>query len=421
MPNMTCNGNIPPSTRGTRQPTGRRGFTLIELLVVIAIIAVLAAILFPVFAKAREKARQTTCLNNQRQIALAITMFAQDHDDSLPSATTVWGDLNLDKGVLVCPTAGKKLANGYGYANGLSGQALGDITDPTIAGLTADGGNANNLISKPSDGALRHSGMAAVSYLDGHVAITANLITFFTPPFGCVLWLNPYTLAADMSTWNDASGQNTKMTAGAGTMKPTVVTSGLGGLKAAHCQRAGAGASDQGQYFYGSISNANTWAGMTVYVVAKTLSSFYADQCVVGTGGPSTWSHPTSGIRWGFCIGPDGSYEGAGWWGSTGGSNYGAAVGFAASTAYKVSWRTDKTGWLIRKNGTALNTTVKADPSFPTGTLNLFVGTEGTQTNDTQTTWSACADISEVLIFNRALTDTECQNIESYIKGQYGL
>jgi prepilin-type N-terminal cleavage/methylation domain-containing protein len=49
----------------------RRGFTLIELLVVIAIIAILAAILFPVFAKAREKARQSSCLSNTKQIALA--------------------------------------------------------------------------------------------------------------------------------------------------------------------------------------------------------------------------------------------------------------------------------------------------------------------------------------------------------------
>lgn len=55
----------------------RRGFTLIELLVVIAIIAILAAILFPVFAKAREKARQTTCSNNQRQLAVAILMATQ--------------------------------------------------------------------------------------------------------------------------------------------------------------------------------------------------------------------------------------------------------------------------------------------------------------------------------------------------------
>ncbi|HEY3418222.1 MAG TPA: prepilin-type N-terminal cleavage/methylation domain-containing protein, partial [Armatimonadota bacterium] len=64
----------------------RRGFTLIELLVVIAIIAILAAILFPVFAKAREKARQTSCMNNQKQIATGILMFAQDHDETMPDA-----------------------------------------------------------------------------------------------------------------------------------------------------------------------------------------------------------------------------------------------------------------------------------------------------------------------------------------------
>jgi prepilin-type N-terminal cleavage/methylation domain-containing protein/prepilin-type processing-associated H-X9-DG protein len=62
----------------------RPGFTLIELLVVIAIIAILAAILFPVFARAREKARQTSCLSNVKQLSLGMWMYAQDYDELLP-------------------------------------------------------------------------------------------------------------------------------------------------------------------------------------------------------------------------------------------------------------------------------------------------------------------------------------------------
>ena len=62
----------------------QKGFTLIELLVVIAIIAILAAILFPVFAKVREKARQTTCLSNEKQIGLAFVQYVQDYDEKFP-------------------------------------------------------------------------------------------------------------------------------------------------------------------------------------------------------------------------------------------------------------------------------------------------------------------------------------------------
>jgi prepilin-type N-terminal cleavage/methylation domain-containing protein/prepilin-type processing-associated H-X9-DG protein len=89
----------------------RRGFTLIELLVVIAIIAILAAILFPVFAKAREKARQTSCLANVKQIALGLIMYAQDYDERFMNVRQGPGGWNQDVQpyvknwqLMVCPS-----------------------------------------------------------------------------------------------------------------------------------------------------------------------------------------------------------------------------------------------------------------------------------------------------------------------------
>jgi prepilin-type N-terminal cleavage/methylation domain-containing protein/prepilin-type processing-associated H-X9-DG protein len=165
--------------------TRSRGFTLIELLVVIAIIAMLAAILFPVFAKAREKARQTTCLNNQRQLATALTLYAQDHDEQLPAAESVWGDAGLEKGVLVCPTAGAKVRNGYVYNRELAEQSIGDLQYPTTRLLTADG--RSNPLGYPNvayaidDLDARHGKKALASYLDGHVEINTRLIANTTP------------------------------------------------------------------------------------------------------------------------------------------------------------------------------------------------------------------------------------------------
>ena len=92
----------------------RAGFTLIELLVVIAIISILAAILFPVFAQAREKARAISCASNLRQIALAYQQYVQDHDGSYPSSWAVdpaqpgWAVVLQpyvhDTGVFQCPS-----------------------------------------------------------------------------------------------------------------------------------------------------------------------------------------------------------------------------------------------------------------------------------------------------------------------------
>ena len=73
----------------------QQGFTLIELLVVIAIIAILAAILFPVFAKVREKARQTSCLSNEKQLGLGFIQYSEDYDETLPvgslTSFNFWG------------------------------------------------------------------------------------------------------------------------------------------------------------------------------------------------------------------------------------------------------------------------------------------------------------------------------------------
>jgi len=96
----------------------RRGFTLIELLVVIAIIAILAAILFPVFAQAREKARAASCLSNVKQIGLAIMQYQQDYDETYPGAfkdapggaRTRWSQLIMpytkNYGIFRCPSQG---------------------------------------------------------------------------------------------------------------------------------------------------------------------------------------------------------------------------------------------------------------------------------------------------------------------------
>src|SRR6185312_12868739 len=91
--------------------TKRSGFTLIELLVVIAIIAILAAILLPVFASARERARMSSCANNEKQISFAFLAYAQDWDETYPARDTPnvgswrYSIYNIIKstGVFTCP------------------------------------------------------------------------------------------------------------------------------------------------------------------------------------------------------------------------------------------------------------------------------------------------------------------------------
>jgi prepilin-type N-terminal cleavage/methylation domain-containing protein/prepilin-type processing-associated H-X9-DG protein len=151
----------------------RKGFTLIELLVVIAIIAILAAILFPVFAKAREKARQTSCASNLKQLATASLMYAQDFEETFPKArfryTSDKADMTAiywftclmpyvkNNNLFSCPTAGNKYPNnmtvpvqgltlGYGWNIG--------INEAMTYNSTAYGGYCNGMGYYESDGTV---------------------------------------------------------------------------------------------------------------------------------------------------------------------------------------------------------------------------------------------------------------------------
>ncbi len=151
----------------------KRGFTLIELLVVIAIIAILAAILFPVFAKAREKARTTACLSNLKQLGLGLHMYIQDYDESFPgrcvsstypdcTGTNYWYQV-IDPylkstQLLVCPSR-RTAAVGYGYNTYAvadpatilaTGSSLAAVKDPSTLLLLADTTTAPTAY-RPSD------------------------------------------------------------------------------------------------------------------------------------------------------------------------------------------------------------------------------------------------------------------------------
>lgn len=133
----------------------QRGFTLIELLVVIAIIAILAAILFPVFARAREAARMTSCLNNEKQLGLAIMQYAQDYDEKLPFGSGTngqggWGSgyageiypYLKNTGILKCPddvtipSTGNVVLS-YGFNINLGWQGHNSGPGSALAGLQA--------------------------------------------------------------------------------------------------------------------------------------------------------------------------------------------------------------------------------------------------------------------------------------------
>jgi prepilin-type N-terminal cleavage/methylation domain-containing protein/prepilin-type processing-associated H-X9-DG protein len=147
----------------------RRGFTLIELLVVIAIIAILAAILFPVFAQAREKARQTTCTSNMKQMGTALMMYSQDNDETLPPGCHFWGDTNPLDTVIPAVNAWDGMIRAYVKNQ----QVFACPSDPNTK-ITGRSYAVNQNVDGPAPlKPGKFTGIAPVGSIDGAVALAA--------------------------------------------------------------------------------------------------------------------------------------------------------------------------------------------------------------------------------------------------------
>jgi prepilin-type N-terminal cleavage/methylation domain-containing protein/prepilin-type processing-associated H-X9-DG protein len=182
-------------------------FTLVELLVVIAIVAILAAILFPVFSQVREKARQTSCLSNSKQLSLGVLMYVEDYDETLPpdqdDAFVLWPDLLnpyvKSSQVRICPSDTVKESNSYGLNQSIfiddtdflpspppSAATLAMLDTPTATLLLGEVGSKNDLQTpKPNSFKMvapdddeddptesrpiaRHIGRVNLGFFDGH-------------------------------------------------------------------------------------------------------------------------------------------------------------------------------------------------------------------------------------------------------------
>ena len=197
----------------------RKAFTLVELLVVIGIIAIIAAILFPVFARERATGRRASCLSNLKQIAAANLMYAQDNDERLPSLTRVFGSNPAER------------CQGYGYNWGpvqAQSAGVGGLLKPPTLGLIAVNrgvalssivSSSNTLMfgdtqtdpfysisidawfefSGSTNAGLVHHGLFNMAYVDGHAkSMSWHAGSAPAVPFGLIVVPRN---AADLDKW----------------------------------------------------------------------------------------------------------------------------------------------------------------------------------------------------------------------------
>jgi prepilin-type N-terminal cleavage/methylation domain-containing protein/prepilin-type processing-associated H-X9-DG protein len=182
-----------------------RGFTLIELLVVIAIIAILAAILFPVFAQAREQARKTQCVNNMKQAGLGVQMYIQDYDETYPMsvyrarntqnqecAYTMLSAIEpyiKNKDIYECPSARKAMdLDAFWREYGLPGGDCGRFQWLSYVANFAlfEDGPANTITGATNQPPIKQPELEYVSetaaYLDGHLTKRVGPCDLFNSP-----------------------------------------------------------------------------------------------------------------------------------------------------------------------------------------------------------------------------------------------
>jgi prepilin-type N-terminal cleavage/methylation domain-containing protein/prepilin-type processing-associated H-X9-DG protein len=207
-----------------------RAFTLIELLVVVAIVALLAAILFPVFARARENARKTNCANNTKQIGFAILQYAQDNDEILPPVAyeddagddVQWPQLVepylKGRQALKCPSDSRSQRISYGLNEAAFVDWEDDPTDlplhlaqfrhPAATVMLGDVGTQDDFLTpipdtlkmvEPDDDlddavdgrpSMRHLERVNIAFMDGHVK-SLKLEQFYTGQTPDDLWFDP--------------------------------------------------------------------------------------------------------------------------------------------------------------------------------------------------------------------------------------
>jgi prepilin-type N-terminal cleavage/methylation domain-containing protein/prepilin-type processing-associated H-X9-DG protein len=398
----------------------KKGFTLIELLVVIAIIAILAAILFPVFARARDKARQTTCTSNQRQIAALILMYAQDHEETLPATDNVWSALSPDPGVLMCPNKGKKFPNAYVYNNQVGSQSL-SFDDPTTKMLTGDGlsatkiTKAKNVCYGSNQLDARHSGKFILSYLDGHAAST-DIAPDFLPDVekaNLKVWLQARAFqgklayGASVTSWvSTVNGTTVSAKQVGANAVPTFNPLGINNCPSIHFEKTGTGSAQVLDMPHQSLQDC------TIFMVIQDMPGreyggrFLDEICNInfsiykgGVAGRYTASLAKSGYTQ-TDANRDGLTEGI----------PRVVVMRRDKAAGKIMFSTDNAD--VANTATA---TGGITSDFTWGTIRM--GSAMDNVNWGQLT----GDIGELLIYKKLLSDADANTICSYLNDQFGL